>query len=174
MHSPRSRAWRAERSRWHAQHRMAGESRKLWRLDCTLNHPESRANSARCCYHLPVVKSSLVPGWLRWMALGVVLAWVQCGGADDNPATDEPACAEIIQAAYGEIEEVRAMADRACARDNDCTLFDFGIDCTHGFRRINVGGRTRLRAGPLLQAARATRLRALPRREHTELRGRVR
>jgi hypothetical protein len=66
------------------------------------------------------------------MALGVVLAWVQCGGADDNPATDEPACAEIIQAAYGEIEAVRAMADRACARDNDCTLFDFGIDCTHG------------------------------------------
>lgn len=73
-----------------------------------------------------------MPRWLRWIALGAVLGWVQCGGSDDEPATGEPACAQIIHEAYGEIDQVRARADRVCAQDSDCTLFDFDIGCTHG------------------------------------------
>jgi hypothetical protein len=73
---------------------------------------------------------------LHWIAFGVVLGCVQCGGSDDQAATDEPACAEIIHEAYGEIEGVRARADRACAQDSDCTLFDFDIGCTHGCGQV--------------------------------------
>lgn len=82
------------------------------------------------------MKRALVSGWLRWIALGAVLGGVQCGGSDDKPVTNEPACAEIIHKAYGEIEEVRSRADRGCARDADCTLFDFDISCTHGCGQV--------------------------------------
>jgi hypothetical protein len=76
---------------------------------------------------------SLASWSLRSLGFGaLMLGWTQCGGRDH-----ERACTDIVGEAGDAIQAAQRHADRTCAQDSDCFIFDFSISCiqqcTSGF-----------------------------------------
>ena len=90
--------------------------------------PMQNAGPPRC-YALPITMPGNAPGrFLRLLSVGVLsCVWMHCGG--DDTQEEEPSCGDIARQSLSGIESAEEAANRSCAQDSDCSLFNFALPC---------------------------------------------